>query len=249
MYTGGEFAGGKTFSRMMSTLMVLITYSSGMPVLYIVGAIFFGLTYKVNKLVIIKYYQKTLSLNRVVPQYSMQFLTIVLFIHIIVGCFMLTNPSLFKTESSNGVGFKMPSLPVNPGEELREVTGVPESSPIEGIAEEPPSTSQIIIGKISERIEFFHQQIYLLFVFMLVSSYFAGAFIMRVLRWTFDQIVSMTNMIISLIKGMFLGLINFVKSKFNKAVESGREKVYGPSPQQETELEIVIEKEKEVSRV
>lgn len=116
LYTGGEFEGGKTFSRMMSTLMVLITYSSGMPVLYIVGAVFFGLTYKVNKLVIIKFYQRTLSLNRVVPQYSMKFLSIVLFIHIIVGLFMLTNPSLFKTESLNGVGFKMPSLPVNPGE-------------------------------------------------------------------------------------------------------------------------------------
>lgn len=70
---------------------------------------------------------------------------------------MLTNPSLFKTESSNGVGFKMPSLPVNPGEELREITDIPESSPpIEGIEEEQ-TTGQIVVGKISERIEYFHQ--------------------------------------------------------------------------------------------
>lgn len=52
LYTGGKFAGEKTFSRMMSTLMVIITYSSGMPVLYLVGAIFFCGTFIVNKTVI-----------------------------------------------------------------------------------------------------------------------------------------------------------------------------------------------------
>jgi hypothetical protein len=50
LYNGGKFLGEKTFSRMMSTLLVIVTYSSGMPVLYIVGALFFCVTYSVNKL-------------------------------------------------------------------------------------------------------------------------------------------------------------------------------------------------------
>jgi len=32
---------------MMSTMLVLATYSSGMPILYIIGALFFGVTYYV----------------------------------------------------------------------------------------------------------------------------------------------------------------------------------------------------------
>lgn len=56
LYTGGVFAGEKTFSRMMSTLLVVVTYSSGMPILYMVGAMFFYSTFLVNKMVLIKFY-------------------------------------------------------------------------------------------------------------------------------------------------------------------------------------------------
>jgi hypothetical protein len=49
---------------------------------------------------------------------------------------MLTNPSLFATESANGVGFKMPTLPFNLGEELLEITNTPKDNPSEGMEEE-----------------------------------------------------------------------------------------------------------------
>lgn len=105
---------------MMSTLLVVVSYSSGMPILYFVGAFFFGVTYLVNKTVLIKYYQKSLSLNRVVPQFSMQFLSVSLGMHILFGCFMLTNPGLFETVSPSGTAFQLPTLPFNPGDALRD---------------------------------------------------------------------------------------------------------------------------------
>jgi hypothetical protein len=105
---------------MMSTLLVIVTYSSGMPILYVIGAIFFYCTFIVNKMTIFKFYQKSLTLNRVVPKYSMQFLSLSLGVHIMFGCLMLTNPSLFKTISPAGSGFELPVLPYNPGDELRE---------------------------------------------------------------------------------------------------------------------------------
>ena len=52
---------------MMSTIFVLILYSSGMPVLYPIGFIFFWTTYMVNKLLIIKFYQKMVTLTRTIP--------------------------------------------------------------------------------------------------------------------------------------------------------------------------------------
>ena len=105
LYTGGQFVGPKSFSRMMSILLVVVCYSSGLPVLYIVGFLFFTVTYNVNKVMMLKFYQKSLTLNRVVPLYSMQFLTMSLFIHITMGCFMMTNPKLFESISEPGFGF------------------------------------------------------------------------------------------------------------------------------------------------
>ena len=87
LYKGKMFQGEKNISRMMSTMLVLATYSSGMPILYIIGAVFFGFTYYVQKFVLVKYYTKSLTLNRVVPRYSMEFLKLAIAIHMIIGCF------------------------------------------------------------------------------------------------------------------------------------------------------------------
>jgi len=67
MYMGPTFLGEKVFSRMMSTLLVLLTFSGAMPVLYMIGVIFYSMTYFVNKVVLFKFYQKTITLNRVLP--------------------------------------------------------------------------------------------------------------------------------------------------------------------------------------
>ena len=58
LYTGKVFKGEKTYSRMMSTLFVILMYSSGMPILYFLGAVFYFVTYKVNKFLLIHYYKR-----------------------------------------------------------------------------------------------------------------------------------------------------------------------------------------------
>jgi len=41
---------------MMSTLFVVLFYSSGMPVLYLLAGLFFTFTFFVNKLLFLRYY-------------------------------------------------------------------------------------------------------------------------------------------------------------------------------------------------
>ena len=89
----------------------------------------------------------------------MDFLNFTLFLHVIIGGFMITNPDLFTTHSKTGVGFAMPALPVNPGDELRNSAGVVSSNKdIEDSEfkelEGDPLTK--IINKVSERMKFFH---------------------------------------------------------------------------------------------
>ena len=56
MYKGQKCSADRKVSRMMSTLFVVVFYSSGMPVMYLLGAIFFTLTYVINKVLFLQYY-------------------------------------------------------------------------------------------------------------------------------------------------------------------------------------------------
>ena len=56
LYKGKVFKGEKAYSRMMSTMFVIQMYSSGMPILYINGFVFYFVTYWVNKYLLIYYY-------------------------------------------------------------------------------------------------------------------------------------------------------------------------------------------------
>lgn len=97
LYTGKEFQGEQAFSRMMSTLFVIQMYGSGMPIMYFIGAVFYTLTYLVNKLLIIKFYKKSRTLTRTIPNFSMEFLKYGLLLHMANACWMLTNPEIFET--------------------------------------------------------------------------------------------------------------------------------------------------------
>jgi hypothetical protein len=56
LYTGNVFKGEKAFSRMMSTMFVIQLYTGGMPILYLIGFIFYSITFIVNKFLLIYYY-------------------------------------------------------------------------------------------------------------------------------------------------------------------------------------------------
>jgi len=52
-YTGSKFNGEECFSRMISIMLICLTYSSGMPLMYFVGFVFFASTFLANKIMLI----------------------------------------------------------------------------------------------------------------------------------------------------------------------------------------------------
>lgn len=98
LYTGKEFEGEKAYSRMMSTLFVIQMYGSGMPIMYLIGAVFYSVTYLINKFLLVNFYQKSRTLTRTIPLFSMEFLKYGLLLHMLNACLMLTNPDIFRTE-------------------------------------------------------------------------------------------------------------------------------------------------------
>ena len=105
LYTGNVFKGEKAFSRMMSTMFVIQMYTGGMPILYLIGFIFYTVTYMVNKFLLIYYYQKSRTLTKHIPIFTVRLLKYGLLLHLISSCFMLTNPGAFHTKDrSDGMG-------------------------------------------------------------------------------------------------------------------------------------------------
>ena len=74
LYTGKGFGGEKAYSRMMSTMFVILMYSSGMPIMYFTGAVFYIVTFVVNKFLLINYYQKSRTLTRTIPLFAIDFM-------------------------------------------------------------------------------------------------------------------------------------------------------------------------------
>lgn len=99
LYKGKMFKGEKAYSRMMSTMFVIQMYSSGMPILYLNGFVFYLVTYWVNKYLLIYYYQKSRTLTRTIPLFTMGYLKYGLLLHMIMACFMLTNNKAFITKT------------------------------------------------------------------------------------------------------------------------------------------------------
>ena len=100
LYTSKEFEGEKAFSRMMSIVFVIFIYSSGMPILYLVGAFFCGITYFTNKFLILKYYKRSTTITRTVPLTMIKYLNLALLLHMIFGLFMLTQSNPFEVKEA-----------------------------------------------------------------------------------------------------------------------------------------------------
>jgi hypothetical protein len=180
LYMGKEFQGEKAYSRMMSTLFVILLYSSGMPILYVTGLVFYTATYLINKMLIMNYYQKSRTLTRTIPLFSVEFLQLGLIVHILGAFFMLTDPLAFST-SSEAEGLDMEFNPVE------QVSQVEEGLGLEGNSE--------ALGPFYERLKYYHQKLYIIFLFSFAASYLTGKTIYSLLMmaakalWNIAKIV------------------------------------------------------------
>lgn len=67
LYTGEEINASYVYAQFFTTIWCVLAYSSGMPILYPVACINFFIIYWVYKLLLIKYYRKTVSFNQDLP--------------------------------------------------------------------------------------------------------------------------------------------------------------------------------------
>jgi len=165
-------------------------YSSGMPILYPVGFVFYLATYFANKLLIIKFYQKSRTLTRTIPIFSQRFLKVGLVLHMIGALFMLTNPDAFTTKQRDSPVIEKFD-PVKQVKELdKKVTGREVSA---------------LTNSLLTRAEYFHQQLFLTFLIAFFFFYLVG-------KSTYNAIEALCSALSHCLKRLASGVESCCKS-------------------------------------
>ena len=71
-------------------------YSSGLPILYPISFVFFVTAYWFNKIMLMRYYQKTYVFNEELPIMSMKYMKFGIVLHFIVSVLKLKNYKLLE---------------------------------------------------------------------------------------------------------------------------------------------------------
>ena len=70
-------------------------YSNGLPVIYVIGLLYFSLAYFINKLMLIKFYSKTNEFNEDLPLRTMKIAKVAVVAHM-ASSFVVTMVTLEK---------------------------------------------------------------------------------------------------------------------------------------------------------
>ena len=84
-------------------------FSTGMPLLYLLAAIFFTVLYWVYKFLLLKFYMRTSRFNEGLPISATSTAKFALLFHVIFGGYMVTNSTILPEASGmdNAVGAEM----------------------------------------------------------------------------------------------------------------------------------------------
>ena len=89
---------------MMSTFLVIMFFSSGMPVMYIFAFAFFLFTYVVNKILILQYYKKDREFTSEIPYVCATIFKYAIFLKLFVGFFMFLNTNVLRLKENSHEG-------------------------------------------------------------------------------------------------------------------------------------------------
>ena len=99
LYTGPEISSSYVYAQIFTMLWAVMTFSSGMPFLYIISALFYGLYYWVYKYLLFNFYRRTTNFNENLPMLSMGYMRAAIIWHLFIGLFIMTNVDIIEGSS------------------------------------------------------------------------------------------------------------------------------------------------------
>lgn len=98
LYTGPEFLVQIRFAQLLSTIFVTMTYSSGLPILYLICVISIFFTYWVDKLLVLRYFRLTPGHTHYLSRSAVKLMPWAVIVHMCFGLIMFSYPYILRTE-------------------------------------------------------------------------------------------------------------------------------------------------------
>jgi hypothetical protein len=98
MYTGQEIESYHLYAQVFTSLLVTMTFAGGLPMLYPIAFLNFLVLYWVYKVLLVKYYQKTVAFDQGLPIYTVRYFKFAIFFHVLASTFMYTNHVMVSSE-------------------------------------------------------------------------------------------------------------------------------------------------------
>ncbi|CAK0836019.1 unnamed protein product [Prorocentrum cordatum] len=102
LYTPREFEISTNFAKMLVTVYCCMIYSSGMPVLYLIGAMYMFVTYWTDKVVLLWGCKRPPSYNTKMAKTTASLMLYACFLHCLAAVIMLGQPCVFPSEPVGG---------------------------------------------------------------------------------------------------------------------------------------------------
>ena len=99
LYTGPQISSSFVYAQIFTTMWSCLTFSSGMPILYPIAAVFYFVMFYVNKFLLLKYFAKTARFGHNLPRQSVDYMKWGMVFHMIIGALMFTNSSIIADSS------------------------------------------------------------------------------------------------------------------------------------------------------
>ena len=103
MYMGPEIKAFFIYAQQFTSLWCLMTYSSGMPLLYPIGCLNFLVLYYVYKGLLLKFYSKTKAFNQNLPQTSIHYFKFGIAFHVLVGMWVYSNSNVLSSRNTKSI--------------------------------------------------------------------------------------------------------------------------------------------------
>jgi len=102
LYTGPEFILQLRLAQVLSMMFVTMTYSSVLPILYLVSFLFLLITYWTDKFLILRYFRSQNQFTGDLSKKVVEVMPLAAVSHFIFGHQMFSNHSILHTDDSNG---------------------------------------------------------------------------------------------------------------------------------------------------
>lgn len=98
LYIGPEFLIEVRYSQVLTSFFILMIYSSGMPLLYLVGVVQFCTMYWVDKFLFVRVYRKPPSYGMELASIARSVIVYAIILHLCFGFYMFSNSAIFTYE-------------------------------------------------------------------------------------------------------------------------------------------------------